>query len=234
MLSLAPALNRFLRIRKNDKTKNIFNRWLLLLWSLFTFNSILYVLYSLSVAELIPKASATKVDEFLMVLFPIIILLMGITPIYFPTILYGFPDYKIKEDVVTRYEKEHTKVKIVFEAELDKRYGLAEQELEQKLKEIEKLNLFLFPDFDLAKLASKMEIPVHQLSFFLNQHFETSFAIYRNRLRMEHAVQLINEKYLDQNTIEALSWECGFASRTSFSKTFKKFVGCSPKEYYER
>jgi transcriptional regulator GlxA family with amidase domain len=47
-------------------------------------------------------------------------------------------------------------------------------------------------------------------------------------------VQLINDKYLDHNTIEALAWACGFASRTSFSKNFKTVVGYSPKEYHEK
>jgi AraC-like DNA-binding protein len=234
MFALLPSLIRFLRIRKNDKNKQLFNRWLLMLWILFTLNSIVWVIWGLTITDLMPVVMSQSASQLLVLFFSMVVLLMGIAPLYFPTILYGFPIYGYKQEPLPSIKASETKQHSITELETEHRFGFVEQEMVEKLQDIEKQQLFLSHDFDIAALAHKMELPVHHLSYFLNQYYETSFAAYRNKLRMEHAVQLINEKYLDQNTIEALSWTCGFASRTSFSKTFKSFIGFSPKEYYEK
>jgi AraC-like DNA-binding protein len=74
-------------------------------------------------------------------------------------------------------------------------------------------------------------MPSHHISYFLKQHFGLSFTAYKNLLRAEHAKQLIEEGYLENNTIDALAEECGYASRTSFSKTFKSLINISPSQY---
>ena len=48
---------------------------------------------------------------------------------------------------------------------------------------------------------------------------------------MDHAKKLIEDGYLQNNTIEALAGECGFASRTSFSKAFKSATDVNPSQY---
>jgi AraC-like DNA-binding protein len=234
MVVLLPSLIRFMDFRIIDKNKQLFNFWLLMLWILFTLQSFVWVIYNLSVAEILPIVLSEYRNQSVMLFVSVIILLMGITPLYFPSILYGFPIYGNKQESLLSRPTRATKQYYVADLETAQRYGFKEHEIAEKLKEIEKQQLFLSPDFDIAALALKMELPIHHVSYFLNKYYETNFAKYRNKLRMEYAVQLINEKYLDHNTIEALAWACGFASRTSFSKNFKTVVGSSPKEYHEK
>ena len=233
MFALLPSLTRFLRIIKNDKSKQLLNRWLLMLWLLFTTNSFFWLVWSLTITDLIPIIFSSNVNQILMLFFSMVILLMGLAPLYFPSILYGFPIYGNTQEPFYPVKAIGTKQDTITDLETVRRFGFVEKEIVEKLKEIEKEQLFLLYDFDIAVLARKIELPVHHLSYFLNQYYETSFATYRNKLRMEHAVQLIKEGFLNQNTIEALSWSCGFVSRTSFSKTFKVVVGFTPKEYHE-
>lgn len=234
MFALFPSLTRFLRIIENDKSKQLLNRWLLILWILFTTNSFFWVVWSLTITDFMPIIFSSNVNPLLMLFFSMVILLMGLAPLYFPAILYGFPIYGNTQEPFSAIKAIDTKQHTITDLETERRFGFVEKQIVEKLKEIEKQQLFLSYDFDIAALARKIELPVHHLSYFLNQYYETSFATYRNKLRMEHAVQLIKEGFLNQNTIEALSWACGFASRTSFSKTFKTIVGFSPKEYHER
>jgi AraC-like DNA-binding protein len=234
MAVLLPSLIRFMGFRINDKNKQLFNFWLLMLWILFTLQSFVWLIYNLSIAEILPIVFSENRNQSVMLFISVIILLMGITPLYFPSILYGFPIYENKQESVLSIHTKATKQYAVADLETGHRYGFKEHEIAEKLKEIEMQQLFLSPDFDIAALAQKMELPIHHVSYFLNKYHETNFATYRNKLRMEYAVQLINDKYLDHNTIEALAWACGFASRTSFSKNFKTVVGFSPKEYHEK
>lgn len=234
MVVLLPSLIRFIHFRTNDKNKQLFNFWLLMLWILFTLQSFVWIIYNLSVAGMLPIVFSENRDQSVILFISAITLLMGITPLYFPSILYGFPIYCNKQESLLSKPARATKRYSVSDLETAHRYGLKEHEIAEKLKEIEMQQLFLSPDFDIAALAYKMELPIHHVSYFLNQYYGTNFSTYRNKLRMEYAAQLIKERYLDNNTIEALSWACGFASRTSFSKNFKKDVGFSPKEYHEK
>lgn len=111
------------------------------------------------------------------------------------------------------------------------KFGLDEQEVKSKLEGLKNRKLYLNQNFNLTECARELEMPSHHISYFLKKQYELSFASYKNSLRMEHAKQLIEMGYLENNTIEALASECGFTSRTSFSKTFKTFVEVSPSEY---
>lgn len=49
-----------------------------------------------------------------------------------------------------------------------------------------------------------------------------------NQYRVRHAVQLIEEEYLQKRTVESLALEVGFRSRNTFYLAFKKETGLSP------
>lgn len=151
-------------------------------------------------------------------------LLLSALPFYFPNALYGFFEAKV--------EMEAQSLKVCRSAEDDKiKFGLDIEIFKDKLNQFENQRLYLSQNFDINILASYLEIPIHHLSYFLNQHYGLSFAAYRNKLRMEHAVKLIQEGFLCESTIEALAWECGFVSRSAFSKTFKNLIGENPSDY---
>ncbi|MCB6462725.1 helix-turn-helix domain-containing protein, partial [Phocaeicola dorei] len=58
--------------------------------------------------------------------------------------------------------------------------------------------------------------------------------IYRtplNKYRIDEFIKRIQDKSASRYTLVSLSEQCGFSSRTSFFRSFKKFKGMSPAEY---
>lgn len=93
----------------------------------------------------------------------------------------------------------------------------------------EKSKLFLEPDISLEMLSEKMDIPKHHLSKLFNAQMGKSFYVIISEYRIKHAKKVLKS---DLNiTIESLSYECGFNSKSTFNKYFKEQTGYSPSEY---
>ncbi|EDP71171.1 Transcriptional regulator, AraC family protein [Flavobacteriales bacterium ALC-1] len=89
--------------------------------------------------------------------------------------------------------------------------------------------LFKNPNVKLKDLADGLDISKHYLSQLLNDNLEKSFAQYINELRIEEAKKLLIEN--NQFTLEAIGFEAGFSSKSTFYATFKKTVGVTPSEF---
>ena len=74
------------------------------------------------------------------------------------------------------------------------------------------------PDLKIADLATMTGVTSHALSYFFNQ--------YLKRL-------IVDEQYA-KYTLEALAEVCGFSSRASFFRYFKKVAGITPSEYIKQ
>nr|WP_161792123.1 AraC family transcriptional regulator [Pedobacter glucosidilyticus] len=157
--------------------------------------------------------------------------LMVILPFYFPIAFLNFSSpFSTSDDIKCNKLSKFSEGKIIEEEK--EKYGLNVAWYNSSLKMVEIERLYLSPNFDITLLASHIEAPVHHLSYFFNHHYGISFSNYRNNLRMQHAVKLIEEGFLVESTIEALASECGFTSRSAFSKTFKAIIGQNPKDYF--
>lgn len=70
---------------------------------------------------------------------------------------------------------------------------------------------------------------------FLNKRFKeavgTTFIEYLNRYRIQKAVQMLQEQ---DCTVQDAAWKCGIGDYKYFGIVFKKYIGCSPKEYLSR
>lgn len=201
--------------------------WLKLLYIL-VFALALFSVYLGILSILNLRTSQILVPAILMFVFYVLVLVLGVTPLYFPSILYGLPMFKqqhLDRDAQPKPDN------ATIETDEGVRYGLDESTILEQLTRIEKDEKYLLPDFNLDRLAAELEMPVHHVSYFLNHHFGLSYSEYRNRLRMQKACDLIRNGFFQQNTIEALAWKCGFASRSAFTKTFKGFTGVNPSEF---
>ena len=58
-----------------------------------------------------------------------------------------------------------------------------------------------------------------------------NFNDYVNKFRINYSIELINDNYLDNKTIESLAFESGFNSVQSFHRVFKKFKSKTPNEF---
>ena len=85
------------------------------------------------------------------------------------------------------------------------------------------------PDIKLKDIAKELNVSSHKLSQLLNDNFGKSFALFINEYRIEEAKKLLKEN--KQFTLEAIGFEAGFSSKSSFYATFKKIVGKTPSEF---
>ena len=157
--------------------------------------------------------------------------LLAILPFYFPVTFYSYPKTTYNTTLFTKNTQPTEDDLEEGNLEDKIKFGLDIDSFKKTLLDLEKQKPYLSPDFDINAMAAHLEIPVHHLSYLLNKHCGLSFASYRNNLRMEHAAKLIEKGFLIVNTIEALTQECGFSSRSAFSKTFKSIIGENPSDY---
>ncbi len=90
---------------------------------------------------------------------------------------------------------------------------------------------YLDSKITLPKLANQLGISHHLLSEVINKTCKENFFQFINRYRIEYATLLLKEKRYAHFTIEALGYEVGFNSKTTFYTTFKKIKGISPSEF---
>lgn len=84
----------------------------------------------------------------------------------------------------------------------------------------------------LNDIAKELHISSHQLSQLLNDNLGKSFAIFINEHRINEAKKLLQEN--NQFTLEAIGFESGFSSKSTFYATFKKVVGETPSAYKKK
>lgn len=91
--------------------------------------------------------------------------------------------------------------------------------------------VFLQTDLNLYKLSERLSITDKKLSTFLNQHLNTNFTDYLNGFRIHCFTKKIESGKLQDLSIIGLANQCGFSSKPTFYRAFKKVKGCTPTEY---
>jgi AraC-like DNA-binding protein len=99
------------------------------------------------------------------------------------------------------------------------------------LEDWKKGNKFLDIDSSTYSLAKEINLPIHHITYFFNQINNEKYIDWRNRLRVEFAINLINNQKGYNKTIEVLGKECGFGSYPAFIQSFKQITGKLPKDY---
>lgn len=95
--------------------------------------------------------------------------------------------------------------------------------------EFESNEVFLHKTFSLDMLAEKTQTSRHKLTYAFNQYYGKGFYRIVGEYRIRYAL-----KILDHNqslSLEALSEQCGFNSKSSFYKYFKIVNNCTPNQY---
>lgn len=118
------------------------------------------------------------------------------------SIKYG--NKKIADDTATTIK---TKLKVIFEEEKQ----------------------FKNSDLKLKDVAKQLQISTHHLSQYLNDNLGKSFTVFINEYRIEEAKELLITK--KEFTIEAIGYECGFNSKSTFFTAFKSITDTTPATY---
>jgi AraC-like DNA-binding protein len=103
--------------------------------------------------------------------------------------------------------------------------------IEWAINDISSKGIFLEPDFNLIKMAEISGLPSHHLTFYFNSILDLSFSNWRNKLRIEYAINLLNNEQYAKLTIEAISQKCGFIAQNTFIRSFKNYTQKTPSDY---
>ncbi len=106
------------------------------------------------------------------------------------------------------------------------------QELGSAIQQFLNTNPLLYEEqLNLAQVAGSLAVPPHVLSEVINRFFDKSFFDVVNEARVEKAKQQLQDVQNLNLTVEGIGYNCGFGSKASFYRSFKKFTGITPKEY---
>ncbi len=93
---------------------------------------------------------------------------------------------------------------------------------------------YLEPELTLSDLATKLKTNTSMLSAAINQNFGKSFNDFVNEYRVEEFKKQVQLPQNKNYTLLAIAFDCGFNSKATFNRSFKKITGYSPKEFVER
>jgi AraC-like DNA-binding protein len=214
----------------NKQTKLIFR------WTIFLTSNTLLVYISFLVFTVFSIQSndykIAEVKGFYFLISTLVgLILLNVSLLFFPNILYGLPqlDYIIsnKSSMLDVDTKELIKKNA-------KSFEISQEKLNLLHDKIEQYCLtkpYLNPDFSLSIMAADIDIPVHHISYYFNEHLGVNFNTWKNDLKINFVINLMDNGGNELLTLDALAKQAGFGSRTTFFNAFKQKIGVTPSEY---
>jgi AraC-like DNA-binding protein len=92
---------------------------------------------------------------------------------------------------------------------------------------------YLNPQLTLNELSKKLGVNAAVLSYVINSGFNKNFNDFVNEFRIDEVKGKLQNGAADNLTLLAVAFDCGFNSKATFNRAFKKFTGTSPKEFQE-
>lgn len=90
------------------------------------------------------------------------------------------------------------------------------------------------PELVISDLSNKLSTHSKKISQLINQGFNMNFNDFVNHYRIKAVIQKIEEGEHTIQTLLSLAFECGFNSKSTFNRAFKRSTSLSPKEYIEK
>ncbi len=92
---------------------------------------------------------------------------------------------------------------------------------------------YLDPNLKIADLSKIISVPSHHISQVLNEKMNSNFYEILNQHRVAKAKEMLQSGALQKISVQAVGEECGFSSKTSFYRAFKKVTSMTPLQYIE-
>ena len=121
-----------------------------------------------------------------------------------------------------------------IETNISKQYGKKELIKVFRLFEekIFKDNVFKDHEISIKEFSRVSEVPLTHCFYLLKFHVNIdSFTKFKNFSRIAVSLKLIENNYLDNDSIESLTLAVGFQTYNSFYNSFKTYTSLTPKEY---
>ncbi|MBP6794950.1 MAG: helix-turn-helix transcriptional regulator [Saprospiraceae bacterium] len=112
--------------------------------------------------------------------------------------------------------------------------GSPDTEFQEKLKSLMNTQeLYLQPELSLNDLSRHLKMNPSQLSKMINTQMRQNFNDFVNEYRVKSLIQKLKAGEHVSKTLLSLAYECGFNSKATFNRAFKKVNGKSPKEFLD-
>jgi AraC-like DNA-binding protein len=233
----------FILLRKFSKKKNkfqntprkqyiIITRWLnllLTLVSLLIINFVILCYYFLYFEESHLKDIVIIINSTTGISF--VFLAFGV--LLFPEILYGLPNNNlIKSKIATKKIKNNSSKSDITITPLSDFEEDPFLKLSDRIKEyFENEKPYLNPDFSIAQISLKLNVPQNHVLYCVNSIFKIKFSKLKTKLRVEQTKVFLQESVHSNITIDGISQLAGFSSRSSFYNAFKEETGITPSDY---
>jgi AraC-like DNA-binding protein len=90
------------------------------------------------------------------------------------------------------------------------------------------------PELTLNELAKSLAVHPNHLSQVINSIEKKNFYDLINEKRVEEFIELNSRQVNQKYTLLALAFDCGFNSKASFNRNFKKYTGFTPSHYLKK
>ena len=109
--------------------------------------------------------------------------------------------------------------------------SISEEDIATVKHLMENEKVYLNPELNLSDLAKMAHMSRGQLSEIINTAFEKNFNDFVNGYRVEAFKMMLQEDKHKQLSLLGIAQECGFNSKATFNRVFKKLTNLSPTEY---
>lgn len=106
--------------------------------------------------------------------------------------------------------------------------------IESLLQNMEEKQPYLDPEITISKLGEILNVRAELLSKVLNSQLNQNFFDFINKYRVDEFKNQCISKANSHLSIMGIAYNCGFNSKASFYRAFKKFEGLSPSAYIEK
>ena len=112
---------------------------------------------------------------------------------------------------------------------------LALDEWKDKITQLfEAEDVYKNPNLTLTDLAGLLNTNRNIISKVINQEFKMNFNDFVNRKRAEAVIEMLRNGEHSNNTFLSIALDCGFNSKTTFNRAFKKHTALTPKQYISK
>ncbi|MBT8231233.1 MAG: AraC family transcriptional regulator [Saprospiraceae bacterium] len=117
------------------------------------------------------------------------------------------------------------------EIELENKTIFKNEDLDNLLDVMNSKKPYLDPLLSINKLSEATHLPQYKISKILNTSLNQNFYDFINTYRVNEVKKRLEEGEADNYSILGIASDCGFNSKASFNRVFKKITGITPTEY---
>ena len=154
--------------------------------------------------------------------------------------------YGLKQQMIWSFTQKENNVKttnvpkneVSQKIESEKSYkksGLQTRDMASIYKSLERMmqtqKLYLQPTLSLKDLSEESNIPQHHITQTLNEYASENFYDFINAYRIETFKEKLQHGEAENFSLLGIALDCGFNSKSSFNRIFKKSTSLSPSEY---